>query len=364
MIAGLLAKEALSSAKSQPVASAATLLVTVGMVLAVMLTTGRTVGAQEQVLGSIDAMGTRTLVIHADDGAGMSTDALTRLAPLEDIEWAAAFSSATDGVNSDLPGGEVVPTRFAYGPLWPLGIPDRTRLGTSSAAYVSAEALRDLGMSDPAGSITLTDKRVIDVAGLLEVPDFMQEFEPLVLVPAAMNGSETVNILVVVARTPAAVGPLTAAISALISPTDTSKVRIETSEALAHLRGLVEGQLSSLSAGVLLAVTSVTGLLLATIQLALVTLRRKDFGRRRALGATRSFILSLVLLQACLVATTGALLGMAIALCVSLATGDPLPGVAFITALIVTTIVVAATASFLPALVASRRDPVRELRVP
>lgn len=44
--------------------------------------------------------------------------------------------------------------------------------------------------------------------------------------------------------------------------------------------------------------------------------------------------------------------------------GAPLPGAAFVLAVAALTLAAAVAASGVPALIASRRDPVRELRVP
>ena len=62
---GELIREAIATARSQPVASALTVFMVAGMILAVMLTTGRTVGAEQEVLGSIDSAGTRSITIRA-----------------------------------------------------------------------------------------------------------------------------------------------------------------------------------------------------------------------------------------------------------------------------------------------------------
>jgi putative ABC transport system permease protein len=96
----------------------------------------------------------------------------------------------------------------------------------------------------------------------------------------------------------------------------------------------------------------------------LVILRRKDFGRRRALGATRALIVCLVLTQTLGLAAGGAVLGTAIATLVLSFDGDPLPGIAFTSGICVLAIAVSLVAAVVPATFASRRDPIRELRVP
>jgi putative ABC transport system permease protein len=93
-------------------------------------------------------------------------------------------------------------------------------------------------------------------------------------------------------------------------------------------------------------------------------LRRKDFGRRRALGASQGLIILLLLLQMTALGLIGAVVGTAVAVAVLVASGDPLPSVGFITAIDVLAISVAVLAAILPALAAARREPIAELRVP
>lgn len=103
---------------------------------------------------------------------------------------------------------------------------------------------------------------------------------------------------------------------------------------------------------------------MAVLLYGLVMLRRKDFGRRRALGATRGLIVGLLLVQTGLLAVIGVGVGTAASLVVLVASGDPLLGVPFTSALSVLTLSTALVAAALPAVIASRREPIRELRVP
>lgn len=93
-------------------------------------------------------------------------------------------------------------------------------------------------------------------------------------------------------------------------------------------------------------------------------MRRRDFGRRRALGATRTMIVALMVGQVCLLATIGATAGAAVGLALLLARGEPTPPLEFIAALALGVTLAAATVCSLPAVWAATRDPLRELRVP
>ena len=111
----LVVREALASVRSQPVLSAVTVVMVLGMVLAVMLTTGRTVGAEQRVLSTIDSEGTRTIVVRAEAEAGLTSSAIDRMSGIEGIEWLGGFSAAVDATNSAVPEGKPTPVRSLYG---------------------------------------------------------------------------------------------------------------------------------------------------------------------------------------------------------------------------------------------------------
>ena len=361
----LVVREALASVRSQPVLSAVTVVMVLGMVLAVMLTTGRTVGAEQRVLSTIDSEGTRTIVVRAEAEAGLTSSAIDRMSGIEGIEWLGGFSAAVDATNSAVPEGKTTPVRSLYGgDLERLGVPPASPI-PGGLAWASPQALQDLGMPDASGGVTATSGTSYGVAGELDVPDFLEELEPLVIVPQPdARGDERLSTIVVIARTPELVPAVGDAVMSVAAADDPSKLSLQTSENLAALRSLVGGQLGSFSRGLVLALLAVTGGLLAVLLFSLVMMRRKDFGRRRALGASRGLIVGLILAQTAVLAGVGLMLGVGVSVAVLLATADPLPGVSFTLALCVLTLATALLSAILPAVVASRREPIRELRVP
>lgn len=358
-------REAGASARSQPVASVVTVLMIIGMTVAVMLTTGRTVGAEQAVLGSIDSAGTRSITVRAEAGAGVTSSVLQRIERIEGVEWTAGFAAAVDGANALIPDGKKVPVRLAYGSQFErLGVPSHFPL-EGSTAWASEAALEQLGMPDASGGVHLTSGASYAVAGRIDLPDFLQGFEPAVFVPQlTSDGDEVLSVLTVVADSPELVGPVSDAVVSLLGADDPSKVTVQTSEALAQLRSLIEGQLGSFSRGLVLALLGLTGVLVAILLYGLVMMRRKDFGRRRALGATRGLIIKLLLVQTGMLALIGIAAGSGISAALLVATGDPLPGFSFTIALGILTLFTALIAAAIPATIASRREPIRELRVP
>jgi putative ABC transport system permease protein len=363
---GAIVREALASAWAQPVASLVTVVMVAGMCATVLLTTGRTVGAEEAVVSSIDAAGTRSIVVRAEQGAGLTPDVLERLAAVEGVEWLGAFGPATDITNSAIAGGTPVPARAAWitDPSR-VNLPDRGESNPVSA-WASELALMQLGMLESAGGAVSASGADYSVSGPILVPDYLMFLEPLVLIPSdpKTTTSAEVSILVVIAAEPELVAPLKQIVQSVLALDDPAKATVSTSEDLATLRALVEGQLGDFSRSLVIVIFSLTAFLVASILYGLVMLRRKDFGRRRALGASQPLIIGLLLTQIAALAFAGSLLGSTAA-AVGLAIGrDPLPGLPFFVAIGVLAVGVSVIAGLIPALIAARRDPLRELRVP
>jgi putative ABC transport system permease protein len=359
------AREAMASARSQPVASVVSIIMVAGMCATVLLTTGRTVGAEQAVLGSIDSAGTCAVVVRAEVGSGLNTAVLERLAHVDGIEWAGAFGAAHDVQNAAFDGGTRVPVRLAYGG-------DIMQLAgnlpvENTSALASGLALEQLGMPDQVGGVTSITGDDYAITGRIDVPDYLRFLEPLVVVPQTEAADATpapVSVLVVIAARPDLVAPVSQAVQSVLAVDDVTKVKLSTSESLAQLRALVQGQLGSFGRNLVIVIFALTALLVAAILYGLVMLRRKDFGRRRALGASQSLIVAILLTQMAVLSVIGAILGSAGAAIGLIATGDPLPSWDFFTAVGILATVTGLVAALAPALAAARRDPLKELRVP
>lgn len=360
-----LVREALAVGRSQPVATLLTLVVVAGMVASVLLTTGRTVGSEQSVLSSIDSAGTRAVVLRAEPDAGLTTEVLARLEHVEGISWMGAFGPAVDVVNSRIEGGNPVASRA----LWTaapevLGLPTQSPI-PNRGAWASEEALDRLGMPNPAGGLSSSAGGDFAVMGTLETPDYLRFLEPLIVVPHQLSdGVQPVTILVVIAASPDLVAPIAEVVLSIAGASDPTKISLTTSEGLAQLRDLIEDQLGTYGRGLILIVFGVSALLVGVILYGLVILRRKDFGRRRALGASQKLIVALLLTQVATTAVIGVIGGSLVAVLALVAIGDPLPGLGFVLGVNVLAVAVATAAALLPALLAARREPIEELRVP
>lgn len=357
-------REAAVTAWTAPIASAITLVMIAGMCGAVLLTSGRTVGAEQAVIESIDSAGTRSIVVRAEPAAGLDTSVLDRLRGIGGVEWAAAFSNAYDVQNAAFPGGNRVPLRLVWADNWSKAGMRASVPGTGDIAWGSQAALDQLGMTDPVGTVADTDGVGYAVGGRLHLPSHLSFLEPALFAPQPPDISRPISVLVIIAERPDLVAPVASAVTGVLSVDDPAKVTVQTSEALATLRGMIEGQMGSFGRTLTVGILLLTGALAAVILYGLVMLRRKDFGRRRALGASQHLIVALLITQNGIIAITGAALGSACALGVLAMIGDPLPGVGYVAGLVVLAVAVGILASLLPAIAAARREPIRELRVP
>jgi putative ABC transport system permease protein len=203
------------------------------------------------------------------------------------------------------------------------------------------------------------------VTGPITVPDQLAFLEPLLMAPQPhSDNASPVGLLVVIADRPDLVAPVADAVGGVLAVSDPTKVSVETSQDLATLRALIQGQLGSFGRGLTIGIFALTGLLAAAILHGLVMLRRKDFGRRRALGASQRLIIALLVTQTAILAASGAVLGTATAVVVLVIARDPLPGPGYLLGIAVLAVTVGVLASLAPALAAARREPITELRVP
>ena len=151
----------------------------------------------------------------------------------------------------------------------------------------------------------------------------------------------------------------------LIAPPSPDKVSVISPVSLAQLTEEVSGDLATFGRTLLFGVLGGGAVLVAIIVLADVLVRRKDIGRRRALGSTRGAIVSLVVLRTLVPALLGAALGVALGLWTTnrLGTGA-LPPWEFTAGTATLALLAAVVAAVPPALYAATRDPARVLRTP
>lgn len=357
-IARALTREAIVSALNQRLQTMITALVVAAMCVAVLITAGATAATRQGVLSVIDQAGTRAITVTATTDAGLSTDILDQLRAITGIQAVAAFGPAVDATNATAPRTPVAIRTLLTDPT-DLGIPS-----THEQAWASAEAMLALGMPDNTGTLRTGRGAELVVAGRFQPPEQLAGLEPLVVVPAKPTGPQPIAVLIITTASAAAVEPVAELTRSLIANLSPDKVKIATSQQLAQLRSVVEADLEGRSRDQVLMIIGAAGVLVAAVGSVVAMLRRKDYGRRRALGASQTLIVSLVLIQTATIALVSALFSTVVCVSALASQGVPLPDWAFITAVPALAVTTAIVGGVAPAVIAARRDPLKELRVP
>lgn len=363
---GALVRDGVVSALAQPVATAIAALVVAMVCLVVLLTTGRSAAAEHAVIASIESVGTRLIVVTDSTGrAGIESASVPAIEDLTGVTWAFGLGPARDARNPD------VPSRITQVPVRPLvgTLPPEVRVtvgrfpAAPHEAVVGPQAAAALGLGDIVGALRDGEVR-IGVVGQFAATGPLEFLNGTVLRQAEPGEQFPVRYIYVVVDDAAESPQIAQAIGAVLLADDATQVDIATSEGVIALRDVIAGTLGASSRQLMAGLLSV-GLVLVTVtMLGAVAGRRRDFGRRRALGASKSAIVVLVLVQTAVAAVAGAVVGTAAGLAGVRATAGAIPSVSFTVGLAVLTVLVALVGSAPPAFAAASRDPVRILRVP
>ena len=362
---GGLVSEAWRVVLASPVSSAILFLLTAGVCAFVLGTTGQTVQAEQSVLARIDDAGTRLITVTDSDGtAHIPASAVDRSGRVSSVDWVIGVGTVQDGVNSAVgDGGNRIPVRDLWGAL-PDGFVVNGRVPRPGEGLIGNEAVGEAGLEGPLGSLDVGQGQVAIVGGFVAAPGLEFLSSGVIVQPDVDDRDALLRSVHVLASSASQVGVVTQSVLSVIGAADPLALGLQTSQVLADVRIAVAGQLGSFSRNLVLVALGVSLVLVGLVVYGSVTLRRQDFGRRRALGARRSDVVALVGAQSGLVALLGVSLGVvAGSLAVWRLTGQ-LPDVPFTLAVGALVLLAVLVASIPPALVAAFRDPVRVLRVP
>lgn len=359
-----LVSEAVRIAVSAPVASSMTAVIVAAVCGVILVTTGQTVAAERDVLARIDDAGTRMVIAIDDQGdAGIDPEAVERIAALSTVEWVIGLGYARDGRNANIgPASDPVPIRALWG-TFPEVISINGRMPNVGEGIAGSQAVAALGMTLPVGAVNIGDAEIAIVGGFSATEPLATLNRSILTIPDP-DATALVRSLHVLAANPRDVAALSHAVASLLGADDPTAVRFETSATLADVRVAVAGELGRFSRRLVLGALGAGLVLVGLAVYSSVTLRRQDFGRRRALGATRSTIVALVAIHYTLVAAAGIAIGTVVgSYLVTRWTNTP-PDGEFTLAVSVLTLLATLVATVPPALVAAYRDPVLVLRVP
>ncbi len=358
---GLLA-EARRVAASQPLLSLAIALISAGVVLVTLSTTGQTVGAERAVLARFDDAGTRTIqVIDNRASPELDVGVLAAISRLDAVAWAIGLGPIEDVRPVGLDGAAAVPARRLVGSSPALDF--TTTVGADTTALVASASQRALGFVAASGLVESATGRQYPVVGSFSVSGALSDLASSVLLlsDGAIAGLRRVTIEV---RTAGAVQSVADAVRALVGPPGDDGVAIDVSQDLVLARAVVRGEFAGYGRGIVLQALASGLVLMVAAVLSGVNARRRDFGRRRALGASRGHLFVIVIAQSLWSSLPGVTVGAVAGSMVVRWLSGTWPGWPFPVAVALLTIMSAAAAAAVPAALAAYRDPVSALRVP
>jgi len=364
-------KEAINSADRRPWRTLTVGLAVLVMCLSVFVTTGQSVGVERRVREQMESDSARLISITwRQMYGGIDSAAVERIGTLTGVEWALGRSPALDLINSSLPGGNPCPAIVVVGEFPPGTIQlNLGRFAGPGEAMVTAAGTHCLGLQQPAGTLAPAHARQAVVAepvfaavGRLEVREalapianftFLRTHEPTLLVEVFILANEARSI-----------PDITEAALRLTGVSDLTDLAVTSSAAMLELNAILERELAA-NSRIIAAIVLVAGMGFTGLALALsVGAQRRDFGRRRALGASRSLLMSLVLLEGAIPALLGAIAGTTIGIAALALIYDVASDLAFTLSVPALAIIAVIIASVPAALTAAYRDPVAIVRVP
>ena len=316
----LMLREALATTWASKVPSAIVTCLVAAMCAASIATVGRTAAAEAQLLQRLDSAGSRILVVQDVRRNDLITPTLVdQAAGLSTSEHAVGMMLAVDVVNGVIgQGGTRVPAWGVHGDLAAMASLTAGRWPGPGEAIVSQTAMDQLGLQVPVGWVAQASTTIVDDWSIVGSYTARQPFTDTGggLLYVAPPG-RALDALHVVLTDAGAAQATQSQVLRLIDPPQPDALAITSPISLAQLQEIVTGDQATFGRTLLLAVLGGGALLVAIVTLADVLVRRADLGRRRALGATRAAIVTLVVLRTLAPALLGAALGAGLGLLIA-----------------------------------------------
>lgn len=279
------------------------------------------------------------------------------------MSWALGLGAAVDATNPDLPVGRAA-SRAMVGEL-PSDIPllhgRRPYLGEAIAGSRAGAALnlgRGLGC---VRAIDQPDADPVGVVGVFEATGPLAFLNDTVLVATAPDDVETLRYVCVMAADVTLVDRLESVLTTSTPALDPRVVAVETPQGAIALSDVIAGRLGAASRQLMAVVMGIGAVIVGVTVLSAVIARRRDFGRRRALGATRSALVATLLVQC---AVVGIAVGTGAGLATLAASTGSLPSWRFVVGVAGLALLLTLATATPIAAYAAHRDPLRILRVP
>jgi putative ABC transport system permease protein len=364
----MLTNEALSSARAHAVASSVIALLAGAVCATILATVGQLAASESRIIRRFDEAGTRTVVVSDSTGrARLHADSVVSVAAMDGVADVFGFGPVIDVHNAMLDTAAIpVPARRFYGDLAPGALIVEGRLPLRGEGIAGTVALRALGLAHPAGAVT-DGIAEFPIVGWFLPTDVLGEASRWILVPGAADANDPSALLRelrIVTVGADQIEAVMTALPALVDADDRSQLVISGPAALVELRGLVEGEVRTGARGQLLLILGVGMITMVTTVFGVVAQARRDFGRRRALGAPRTTLVVLVVAQTCAPALVGVVLGSVVGVLATISQVAYAPPLDFVGAVALLTLLAAAVSAIPPGVHAAMADPLRILRVP
>ena len=338
-------------------------IIACAVTIVVLLSAGRAAAVEQQVLAQVETAKPRLITVTIlDTHPGIRADAIKRLQGVQGAEWVLALGPPIDVRNTVQAAGKPVAQRELLSPLPAEVTIQPGRAPDAGEAVIGRAAQQQLAMAHPAGTV-VTDGQVTTVIGGFTSHGALDDLERLSLVIPHNPDDALATLLYVLADDAANVELVSRSIAAVIGVGE-ADLQVSTADELIALGDVVTGTVGSFGRQIALG-TIAAGMLLIglSMTLALVS-RRRDFGRRRALGATRSTLVALTLAEAGIPVLLGAAMGTAAGAAAIAITAGTLPPLLFATGAFVLITITGTASAAIPAVIAARYDPLKILRVP
>lgn len=320
-------------------------------------TAGFSVDSQTAILRRVDEVGSRilTVVSSGDAPASIPATAVDRIARLGGVAWVVGLGPVSD-VRNRKPAGETTPLRTYRAVRAPVVF---SSSAVGGDGFVSATSARRAGL---AGPYSVLDPVAVPIVGWFRADEPLGRLEDFVLVPT--EDDVPLERIIIATEDVGWVEPVAQSLSSMLGSGAARGSTIERSPQLLSAREAVRDEVASRDRMLIVVLLAVTTLVAGVVIFAGTISSRRDFGRRRALGATQPQLVCLVVASTVLPAMVGALLGAVVGWLYLSSRLGHLADPQFSLSVAVLTVLSLAASSAAPAAVAATRDPLKVLRVP
>lgn len=350
--------EAIKAAASSPVSTILVTVVAAVICLASLVTVGRNAAQDSAIQEALSGPEGRLITVSASGERNeIDREEIESIASLNYVDRIVATGSVVDTTNSVLGATIPVPAFTFSASESDLGQLVAGRWPRDGEAIIGVTANESLRMVDGVGALQTRLGKEFPVVGIFSAEVPFERLNSSALIASEAGSVYSLYVTSTSAETSAAVSE--AINEMLVSERGRT---ISTTTGLAEVRSAMEARslASDYGRSTLLLILAAGAAFIIAVVFSDVLSKRRDIGRRRALGCSKAGLVYLVVARTGVGVLVGVILGT-VAGYILAARESPVP-IDFTIGLGVLTIVVALLASTIPATIAANRDPVSVLR--